>query len=505
MHDPTVQKLQALVFSILLSAASAVPSGAAAPAPESSSQERWYRIELAGSPAGWLVERQERSDDRLTTESMMHLDFKRGPAEASLELESRFVETPEGRAITVWAKQKLGSLPMETSYEFLADGIAVTQQQGDAVQEQKLPLPEGEWLTPGRMESKIREMLGRGVKEFSLRTIDPLLGPQPVTTEWTLEARDEEIVAGGRPYRTTRWRQTQSLTPQLATIVNVGADGRMIRSTTQMMGMEIAITLASREVALGKREAPELLLRTFIQPDRRIESPRRVTRAVYELSVVEGELPQLPTVGSQRVEHAGQSARITVALGSSPAATEVDAAEFLRASIYVNHDDPRIRELLAEATRGAKPDPAARVAAIRSFVGEYLNDKDLQSVLATASEVAATRSGDCTEHSVLATALLRAAGIPARVVTGVVYVERFAGRSDLFGYHMWAQALVEDRWLDLDPTLGSFDATHIAFDTTALNDDASAMLAMANFASMIGRVRIKVLEIEPRAVGHPPP
>ncbi len=490
MHDPTVQKLRALVFALLLSATSALPAGAL---------ERWYRIELAGSPAGWLVERQERSDDRLTTESGMHLDFKRGSAQTSLEMESRFVETAEGRAITIWARQKLGTFPVETHYEFLADGIAVTQKQGDAVgREKKVPLPEGEWLTPGRMESKIREMLERGVEEFSIRTIDPQLGPQPVTIDWTLEARDEQITAGGRPYRTTRWRQTQSITPQIATIVNMDSDGRMIRSTTQMMGMEVAITQASREVALGKREAPELLLRTFIQPDRRIERPRRVTRAVYELSVAEGELPQLPTVGSQRVEHAGQSARITVALGSSPAAGEVDAAEFLHASTYVNHDDPRIRALLAEAIRDAEPDPAARVAAIGAFVGAYLRDKDLRSVLATASEVAATRSGDCTEHSVLAAALLRAAGVPARVVTGVVYVERFAGQTDRFGYHMWPQALVEDRWIDLDPTLGSFDATHIAFDTNALDDAASAVLVMANFASMIGRVRIKVLEIEPQ-------
>ncbi len=60
-----------------------------------------------------------------------------------------------------------------------------------------------------------------------------------------------------------------------------------------------------------------------------------------------------------------------------------------------------------------------------------------------------------------------------------------------------AQALVEDRWIDLDPTLGTFGATHIAFNTTALNDDASAMLATANVAAMIRRMRIKVLETEP--------
>ena len=39
---------------------------------------------------------------------------------------------------------------------------------------------------------------------------------------------------------------------------------------------------------------------------------------------------------------------------------------------------------------------------------------------------ARTRSGDCSEHAVLLTALLRARGIPARVSHGLVYLEQRA-------------------------------------------------------------------------------
>ncbi len=97
----------------------------------------------------------------------------------------------------------------------------------------------------------------------------------------------------------------------------------------------------------------------------------------------------------------------------------------------------------------------------------------------------------------LLAAVLRAARIPARVVSGLVYAEGFAGQSDIFGYHMWAQALLEvdgqPRWIDLDGTLNetTFDATHIALAVSALGDNQTYE-ALAPMATMIGRLSIKV-------------
>ena len=62
-----------------------------------------------------------------------------------------------------------------------------------------------------------------------------------------------------------------------------------------------------------------------------------------------------------------------------------------------------------------------------------MKKKNLSVGLATAKEVARTLAGDCTEHAVLAAALGRAAGIPTKVATGLVY---FQG---MLGYHMWTE------------------------------------------------------------------
>ena len=74
----------------------------------------------------------------------------------------------------------------------------------------------------------------------------------------------------------------------------------------------------------------------------------------------------------------------------------------------------------------------------------------------TAVEVLETRTGDCTEHSVLLVALARALGYPARVVVGMV------SDGSVFAFHMWAEVGI-DGWVPFDPALGEeeIDVTHI--------------------------------------------
>ena len=76
----------------------------------------------------------------------------------------------------------------------------------------------------------------------------------------------------------------------------------------------------------------------------------------------------------------------------------------------------------------------------------------------------ASQEGDCTEHAVLLAALARASGIPARVATGLVYADSYAGRRDVFIPHAWVQAWVDGRWRGYDAALNGFDSGHLGFN-----------------------------------------
>jgi hypothetical protein len=164
-----------------------------------------------------------------------------------------------------------------------------------------------------------------------------------------------------------------------------------------------------------------------------------------------------------------------------------------------------VADLVGRALEGAPADisPNQKAEQLRAFVREFVQTKDLSVGFATASEVARTAQGDCTEHAVLLAGLLRAAGIPSRTVSGLIYVsDPFVGQRDVFGYHMWTQAWLmpdghavgEPRWVDLDATRAvPFDSAHIALGVSAM-DDTQLFNDLVKLAPMLGRVGIKVLE-----------
>jgi transglutaminase-like putative cysteine protease len=88
-----------------------------------------------------------------------------------------------------------------------------------------------------------------------------------------------------------------------------------------------------------------------------------------------------------------------------------------------------------------------------------------------ASEILAQGRGDCTEHTRLFVALCRAAGIRAREVKGLVYASYGQGGPGLY-WHAWAEVLVGNDWIAVDPTFGQdvADATHIALGRGARQD-----------------------------------
>lgn len=480
-------------------------------AAEPSETPIFYRVSLGGELAGSLEVGEERTPELLTTRYDFEIQFQRAGQSLSLGMESRFVETVTGSPVEAWAWQQLGGTPVETLYRFTETGVEVESRQGDNVVRRQLAATPG-WKPPVAAEEEtaraVQAALAGGPKQFSITTMDPLLGAEPTTSHWELEAAAEELLLGGRRFKTSRWRQTQDLAPQLPSIVWLDETGEIRRTRAELAGMEMLIewtasdprleTQAARQSQGATVGGPEVMVRTLLRADRSVPGARDLRRAVYELR---GEHLALPDAGYQRVEKIPAGLRITVDLGSA-LETPLDAAglePYLRASIYIDHRNEKVRELHQKAleaeSAASSGDPAKRAEKLRRFVGRYLETKDLGSVLATASEVAASASGDCTEHAVLLAALLRAEGIPSRVVFGLIYVERFAGQREVFGYHMWTQAYLGGRFVDLDATLAQpFDAAHITLGTSTLEEESSALTVMNNAMQNLSKAGLHLIE-----------
>lgn len=99
-----------------------------------------------------------------------------------------------------------------------------------------------------------------------------------------------------------------------------------------------------------------------------------------------------------------------------------------------------------------------------------------------ALTVLRTRKGDSNDHTQLYVALMRSISIPARVATGLLYV------NGKFYYSSWAEVFLGD-WVAVDPTFGQFpaDAAHLRFALGGLSRQTELL-------QLLGNLKIKVLE-----------
>lgn len=156
--------------------------------------------------------------------------------------------------------------------------------------------------------------------------------------------------------------------------------------------------------------------------------------------------------------------------------------ESLKTNLSVDWDAPAIVVKAKEIVGGEK-DAWAAARKLNHFVNGYL-EKAYGSSSDRATDVLATAKGDCTEHALLLTALLRASGIPARRIDGLVYMKAADGVPALY-WHEWVQAWVGE-WVEMDPTFNEeiADPTHIALGTEARVDTAG----------LIGKLKLEMVD-----------
>ncbi|MEM9081980.1 MAG: transglutaminase-like domain-containing protein, partial [Planctomycetota bacterium] len=223
----------------------------------------------------------------------------------------------------------------------------------------------------------------------------------------------------------------------------------------------------------------------------------------------DAQLPSFPSAGVQTVQAVQDEVIVSLDLAKNRSVSVEDLTPYLAASNEVDPTDPMIVSLAQQVMQefGDSKDQGELALAMTDFVSAYVTQKDLSQGFATASEVARSKQGDCTEHAVLLAAMLRVAKIPSSVAFGLVYIEdpHSAKRDGFFGFHAWTQALITRSdgtkiWQDFDaavPSEGGFDAAHILLTTTPLADDAESVPAMLSIVQAIGTIDIEVVEAAP--------
>ncbi|MHB1155974.1 MAG: transglutaminase-like domain-containing protein [Phycisphaerales bacterium] len=464
--------------------------------------ERWYVVSLQGEPAGYSVERETRADGKITSVMEMRIAVGRGGAGLTVRMGSEFVETADGQPISVKSTQMLGAAQTVKEVVFTGKEMIVTTTDSGRTSKQTLAVPEGEWLTPAAGMRYVAKQMAAGEKTISYRSFDPSASMSPTTVAITVLGR-EDVEVFGKVTPATKVEVGTSLMPGVKSVEYVDDQGHTLRSSVSLGFMTLEMMAADKALAMTERKGPELLEQTLIRPDKAIAAPRKLRKATWVLEMKKGKLPELLETAVQSVKRLDDgSAEVTVDMTDArPQAAEAPAVEN---STMIDGKDPRIVKLTEEALKDVGPEATAtqKAEVIRRFVHRYIRVKSLDVGMASAGEVAQTRTGDCTEHAVLLAAMLRAAGLPSRIITGLMYVPTSVvlgpgttGTTGVFGYHMWAQAWLNGRWVDWDailpdaPGSAAFDATHIAISSSEMAD-GQWVNDLVTLAPIIGELKI---------------
>ncbi|XAM00779.1 transglutaminase-like domain-containing protein [Phycisphaeraceae bacterium D3-23] len=518
----TIQMLRRACLSLLaiVLAASPLPVFAAQPAaPPALAQQvadlaydQWYLDTVDGQPSGYTHEWLTIHDDGTieTGYESRRVETHGGELMVS-DNKTVWLETAELEPISVTSESSAGTEVVRQTYTFTADGVELVSEQAGRTSARTLPAVEGDWLTPTGVELLWKEKAAAGEDAFDLATWDPEFGARPIVLSYTREDTELVELPSGASVDVTRWKVNYSVLPGIDLYELYDDAGVMQQQRVTFSGLEMASFLRDASVATLEFDPPEMAQMSTVRPDQPIERPTRVRRAVFDLKFSEHAPEDLlpPTTMHQRAERLEDGTiRLTVDMTEENPLAEQDTpgtdASYMETSIMIDHSDEEVQKLAQRVRErvGGAVDDLRYARSARRFVTRYMTGINLATGDATASEVARTRSGDCTECSVLLAAILRAQGIPSRCVTGLAYADtEFAGQSDVFVYHMWTQAWIEDeseqggRWVDLDSAMYRYTATHITLGTSAM-DDANAGAEMIQMVPMMDGLEIGVVEIE---------
>jgi hypothetical protein len=277
------------------------------------------------------------------------------------------------------------------------------------------------------------------------------------------------------------------------------SNGKSIKTRIETLDQESFRT--TRDVATSESSPAQFDLGSdlIVKVDPPLANPHATRRVRYLVELASGDplkvFPQGPTQEVRKVgEHAAEVTVRSLRPADLPDGGSKARAPtaFLAANSVLQIDDPRIQSMAKEAA-GQEPDPVRVALALEAYVHRAMTQRNFCQAFSTAAEVAETREGDCTEHSVLLAALARARGIGSRVAIGLVYVESAGG----FGFHMWTEMFLAGQWVPLDATLGQsgIGAAHLKLGDSDL-EGASAYSSFLPVAQVAGQLKIKVLAAE---------
>jgi transglutaminase-like putative cysteine protease len=476
----------------------------------------WNAAYLEGNKAGFVHTTVREIDHNggklLRTTTDLELNVKRFQDSIRLRMETGTDETSEGRVKGVFMRQYLGkeqTLVLTGAVE--GDELQV-KVDGGARQTKTIPWND-RVIGMYRQERLFQEYKIRPGDHFSYLSFEPTINTVVNTQVAVKDYEDVEVLKVKRRLLRVEATPDKITVPgakfQLPTLISwLDKDLQTVRSQVDMPGLGKLVlyrTTAAIAKAPASDKLPNIGLTSLLPIKQRILQPYDARSAVYRITLRNDDDPATAFAQDSRQHIANVKGNtfelhIDASIGerktSETAGDEGNEvpAEFLESCYFINCDDAKVKEHASRAV-GQEKDPWRKSLRIERYVHDRMDKKNFTEAFATADQVARTMEGDCTEHSMLAAAMCRAAGVPSRTALGLVYVDDRA-RGPVLGFHMWTEVWIRGQWIPIDATLGRgyVGATHLKITDHSWHDTQS-LTPLLPVVRVLGKLSVEVVSV----------
>ncbi len=429
----------------------AVPATGRSVGESAGDNEGWMGVYLGEKKIGYTRHRVDSAGEghRFEEQSLLRISVMDTQQTVRMLAEGETGPDHALRTFRVSLRSGLGDLQVRgTVSDSAVDLIMVT---GGEERTEHVPLAEPIYL-PSNARDQLRAQGFAPGRTLTVTAFDPT-AMQNFPLVMRVEAQETLATATGS---LSAWRVHESFRGMETTVWFDDA-GQPVREQGPM-GMVAVRESAQDAVGAGwSDDAAFDLMSVVAVPVREpIAAPRELARLRVRIGGLGDIVP--PSDGRQTYRDGTLQIEPESAAASASYHLPYEAAEWrgdLAQTPFLQVDHPRIRSTAEEILAGER-DALPAAVRLREWVFARLEKVPTASI-PNALQVLQMGAGDCNEHAVLYAALARAAGLPARVVAGTVYVD------GVFLYHAWNEVWLGQGWVSVDPTFDQMpaDATHI--------------------------------------------
>lgn len=454
---------------------------------EKYSKTLWYGIYMQGAKIGFMTYSFEKSSgakDGWILNTEMEMRAKMGGQEGRISTRDRrfFNNDGELSGLEMTFSSPTGEIFMNGSV--LGDKFIVTTSIAGRQAQKTFARPADTLDNQFIIESYITSGKCNVGDRYLMNVLDATPPEPKKMTEEVIIAGRKEGVLKGIP---TSIYTVEALHPEfdLKSTLKYDASGNLLEGSP---GTGVIVKLQAEQEAKDISNNFDIMENGLVVPKGEIADVGSAERLAFKISGIDKS--DILCTASQKIIAKNGALEAVIFRQSEPdrpmflPINSEQVKAYLLPTAFEQSDDPELIDL-ANKIAGQEKNSWEAAKKINGWVYKNIQ-KVFTPDMSNARQTLHSGKGDCGEHTALAVALLRAAGIPARSVTGLVYWP--AGKA--MGYHAWTEVFV-GKWVQMDPALGEdlADPSHIA-----LAYDSSRK-AIGILARIMGNIKIEVLQM----------